>query len=311
MKNKYILIVAIVVFSLVSCRQINNHFKLKKYDGIWTVKSLETTLYDTLGNENGTTLFSDLIGDLILKRVSDSELIYSTTNSELATMIGTDGDWKVYYRSKEEVLSFGSKRSTVLKRSKKELVVAFFLGDGTGRRASKHVYTFEFKENIKKEKKNKEEEVVIREIAFKDSLGNNLVFDYETMYTIPYVGNYKTTVVFKSKTPLAWEQNISTYYLKFEFLSINSIFGNGNYPFSSSVSSSSPSAVLSVTYWYYNNNSSYIISATEVNNTFFYGNSFHLEEKSLSAKVDKIVFNAKAPGINTSEIKNIMITVNQ
>jgi hypothetical protein len=311
MKNKHTLLFAIAILSLISCRQINNHIKLKKYDGIWIVKSLETTLYDTLGNETGTTSLENLTGELTLKRVRDPETTFTTTNSELTALIGAEGNWAVYYRSKEEVLNFGDKRSTVIKRSKNEMIIAFILGDGTGRRTSKHVFTFEFKEDIEKEKKKKEGEVVIREITFKDSLGNNIVFDYETMNTVPYLDYYKTTVVFKSKTPLAWEQYVSTHYLKFEFLSHTSVFGNGNYPFSSIVSSSSPSAVSSVTYWYYYNSSSYVISATQVNNTFFYGNSFHLDEKSASAKIDKIVFNAKAPGINTSEIKDINISINQ
>lgn len=310
MKNKLLFFVAISAI-IISCRQINNHIKLKKYDGIWTVKSVETTLYDTLGNEVSTSVIDNLSGELSLKRVRDPETTFSTTNSELATLIGESGNWTVYYRSKKEVLSFGEMSSTVLKRSKKEMIIAFILGDGTGRRASKIVFTFEFKENIEKEKKKKEDETVVKEITFKDSLGNDFVFDYESMNSVPYLGNYRTTIVFKSKTPLSWNQYSSTHYLKFEFLSTNSIFANGNYPFSSSVSSSTPSAISKVTYWYYQNNPSYVITALEVNNTFLHGNSFHLEEKTLNASISKIVFNAKAPGINSSEIKNIGININE
>jgi hypothetical protein len=147
MNKAFILFISLAVIT-VSCRQINNHIKLKKYDGIWLVKSLQNTLYDTLGNENGTTFSDNLTGELILKRERDPETTYSTDNLELANMIQSSGDWNVYYRSKEDVLSFGSLRSTVLKRSKKEMILAFILGDGSGRRTSKHVFTFEFKENI-------------------------------------------------------------------------------------------------------------------------------------------------------------------
>ena len=150
MKSKLIFVVVLSVI-VISCRQINNHFKLKKYDGIWTVKSVETTTYDTLGNETGTTLLENLTGELALKRVRDPETTFTTSNPELAALIGESGNWTVYYRSKKEVLSFGDESSTVLKRSKKEMIIAFIIGDGTGKRSAKHTFTFEFKENFKKE----------------------------------------------------------------------------------------------------------------------------------------------------------------
>jgi hypothetical protein len=139
-----IIISAILIVLFGSCRGLNERMKIKKYDGTWTIKTIESSDFDSLGNIVNTVTNSNLVGELILLR----DKTFTTNNQELIEFINAQGDWSIYYRSKRDVLLVGKKRATVVKRTKKELQFELTEGDGTGKISKRHTLSFEFKEDV-------------------------------------------------------------------------------------------------------------------------------------------------------------------
>lgn len=139
-----IIISAILIVLFGSCRGLNEQMKIKKYDGTWTIKMIESTEFDSLGNITNTVSNSNLVGEVILLR----DKTFTTNNAELTTFINAQGEWSIYYRSKKEVLLIGKVRATVLKRTKKELQFQLSEGDGTGKVSKRHTLSFDFKEDV-------------------------------------------------------------------------------------------------------------------------------------------------------------------